>query len=539
VHIRSVQQPASKIGTFRGIRFDPIAAALFLIGVLLLLWTSRLNFLSQDANWDLLNYHAYDPASLFGGTWLTDIHPAGGGSYVNPNQDLLFWPLVSGIPSPIGSAILIAIQVSIFIPVGLIIRTLLPAISRPRAFGLGLVGLSGAMVATELGTTMGDIPPALLLAWSLYLLLSVIAQEPVRAERRAVIAGLLVGGAVALKYTVIYTFPGLLVFVIALVLAGKRRSAALFFVTSAAVAIVLCGPWAVVLQTHMGSPVFPMFNGFFHAPRIQAIDMGDARFPIVNLPGLLKLPIRQALGTAYTAEEYPQDIRWLIGFVAVGLGAAAVAFAVFKRRTRPSWRSNLPGLTLMAFWCVSYVAWAFIFGTQRYAVLLEVLALPVIAFGLWLALPPLAARRASLPTLLLLVVFMAGTTRIVDFGRRPMDWSPIIPSETIEPLTRYDAILVGGEPLASLRAVTRDAPGASRQLWVGAPFDAADAAVEKGAIAGRSVGVIFYTYQHDGAAVAAANLGLVMTEDCAFFDSPLYNSVGLGAVELCAAKPSS
>jgi 4-amino-4-deoxy-L-arabinose transferase-like glycosyltransferase len=304
--------------------------------------------------------------------------------------------------------VLVAIQVSIFIPVGLIIQSLVPAISRPRALGLGLIGVSGAMMMTELGTTMGDIPPAILMAWALYLLLSVMAQQAVRAERRAVIAGLLVGGAVALKFTVVCLFPGLLVLAIALVIAGKRRSAMLFFLTSAAVAVILCAPWAIVLQTHMGSPVFPMFNGFFQAPRVPAVNMGDSRFPVVSLGGLVKLPIRQALGTAYTSEEYIRDVRWAMGFVAVGLGMAAIALGTFRPGTRAGWRASLPGLTLMVFWCVSYVTWAFEFGTQRYAMLLEVLALPIIAVGFSLALPRLPTSRASLPMLLLLAVSSQG-----------------------------------------------------------------------------------------------------------------------------------
>jgi hypothetical protein len=476
---------------------------------------------------------------VLSGTWFTDIHPAAGGSYVNPNQDLLFWPLISAIPAPIATAVLIAIQVSVFIPVGLIIQTLVPAISRPRALGLGLIGVSGAMMMTELGGTMGDIPPAILMAWALYLLLSVLAQPAVRAERRAIIAGLFAGGAVALKFTLIYLFPGLLVFVIALAIAGKRRSAILFFLTSAAVAVILCAPWAVVLQTHMGSPAFPMFNGIFHAPRVAAINAGDNRFPVVALGGLLKLPIRQALGTAYTSEEYIRDARWLVGFVAVGLGMAAIAIGTLRPGVRAGWRASLPGLTLMVFWCVSYVVWAFEFGNQRYVMLLEVLALPVIAVGFSLALPRLVVSRASLAMVLLLAVFFAGNTRIMDFGRRPMDWAPIVPSVTIEPLTRYDAILVGGEPLAVLRAVTRDVPGSASQVWLGAPFNDADRAVEMKAIAGKSVGVIFYTYQRDGALDTASQLGLSLTDDCATFTSPLANSVGLGSVEVCSASPST
>jgi len=94
-------------------RFDPIAALLFVAGTLLLLWVSRLNFLSTAANWDLLNYHAYVPASLLSGSWFTDFHPAATQEYLAPYQDLLWWPIISGLPGPIGAAVIVAVQVSI------------------------------------------------------------------------------------------------------------------------------------------------------------------------------------------------------------------------------------------------------------------------------------------------------------------------------------------------------------------------------------------------------------------------------------------
>ncbi len=105
---------------------DPIAAVLFAVACCCLLWISRLNFLGQDANWDLLNYHAYVPSALLNGTWFSDIHPASIQTYLTPYQDLLCWPLVSGVPAPIATAVLVAVQVSIFIPLGLILQTVVP-----------------------------------------------------------------------------------------------------------------------------------------------------------------------------------------------------------------------------------------------------------------------------------------------------------------------------------------------------------------------------------------------------------------------------
>jgi len=516
-------------------RIDPIAVAVFALGVFLLLRISRLNFLSQDANWDLLNYHAYVPASLLNGTWFSDFHPADIQTYFTPYQDLLQWPLVSGVPAPIATAVLVAVQVSIFVPLGLILQTTVPGLSRSRALAMGLIGISGAMTMTELGSTMGDIPPAVLVAWALYLLLSVLAGQAPRTERRAGLAGVLVGTAVTLKFTVACLAPGLLAIALVLILAGKRRSASVFLLVAPVVAILLYAPWAFVLQDHAGSPVFPLFNAIFQAPRYPATNFQDSRFPVTSLVDLVGLPIRQALGTAVTAELQFTDVRWAVAMLAVGLGLGIAAVRVHRTGARLRWDARLPGLALLAFWSISYATWALAFGVQRYAVLLEVLALPVIVIGFSLALPRLATRRVSVLMLLLLAAFLAVTTKPVDFGRRSMGWAPLVPAETIQTLTRYDAVVIASPPLAYLRAVTRNAPGSSSQTWLGMPFNEADRVAAEQVLRGKSVGMVFYPDDHDSAEAAASTLGFRLTDECMLFDSPLSNSLGLRSVELCSA----
>jgi hypothetical protein len=536
--IRLTLKPSdAAVRSIRGIRFDPIAAVLFAVGVLSLYWVSRLDFLRQDANWDLLNYHAYLPSSVLAGTWLNDGHPASIASYLTPYQDLLWWPVISGVPAPIATAVIVAVQVSIFIPLGLIVQTVVPALSRSRALAVGLIGICGSMMMTELGVTMGDVLPAILTAWAVYLLLSVLSGQALRPERRAVLAGALVGAAVALKYTSVIWAPGLLVVAILVAVAGKRRSAVLFLVTSAVAGIVLISPWALVLQINLGSPVFPLYNSIFQAPRYPAVDFHDTEFLVRSFADLVLLPIRLALGTAHTAEMRFHDARWAVAGFAAGVGIVVAALRSWRPVVRNHWRVAPPSLALIGFWGVSYVVWALEFGIQRYAMILEVLALPVIVAGACLALPRLRASRASLPMLILLAIFLARTTSIIDFGRRPMGWAPLMPAATIEPLTRYDAIVIGERPLAFLRAVNRNAPGSNNQIWMEQPFNDADRIAEEQSLAGRSIGVVFYVDRHATAATSAASLCLRINDDCVTFDSPLANSDLESRIELCSASP--
>jgi len=524
----------------RGLRslvaHDVITVLLFALGALMIAFISRLAFLSQDANWDLLNYHAYNPASILDGTWFHDLHPAGQPSFITPYQDLVTYPVISILPAPIATALIAAVQLSICIPVGLILQTVVPDLTKRRAIAIGLIGISGAMFLTELGATMGDVPPAIPIAWGLWLLLSEMTGEHRHPRLRMLLAGILVGSSVALKLTMAYVAPGILVVVAALAVAGKWRSALIFSVTAPIAAIVLYAPWGLVLQANFGSPLFPFYNTIFNAPRYPSEDISDGRFLVTGLVDLIKLPLHLAKGIASTAEMPFADVRWLLAFVAAatGVGVAALRGVVFRRWN--GWRDQLPRLALLGFWIPSFFVWGHSFGIQRYAMILEVLALPVMAVGLVLALPRLP-RPISLLALLVVAAILARTTTIVDFGRRPMTWAPLFPTETIEPLARYDAVVTGGAPLAFLGAVTRDAPGASNQIWAGNPFNTADQAVFLERLHGKKVGVVFYADQRDAGVGAAGFLGMKLTDDCASFTNPLSSQYIGSTLEVCTAVP--
>jgi len=119
-----------------------------------------------------------------------------------------------------------------------------------------------------------------------------------------------------------------------------------------------------------------------------------------------------------------------------------------------------------------------------------------------------------------------------------MGWAPIVPAETIQPFSHYDAVVIAAPPLSFLRAVTRNAPGSSGQSWLGMPFNDADGVVAQQVLRGKTVGILFYSYDRDSAAGGANSLGFRLTDDCRLFDSPLANSLGLKSVEFCSAIPS-
>jgi hypothetical protein len=528
-------------------RLDPGALFLLLIGAGVLAAVSHLRFLTrQDANWDLLNYHAYLPQAILSGTWAVDFHPASIQSYFVPYQDLLLWPLVSGLPAMVATLLIATLQLSIVIPLALILQVVHPSMPRTWAFGVALIGAAGSMVVTELGGTMGDIPPAILGAWALYLLLSSIGADARRPALRSAAAGVLVAAAIAAKLTIAYIAPGMVAVALLLPAVRKWRAGAAFVVSLPTAFALLYGPWALVLSAQAGSPVFPLYNAIFRAPRYPEVSFSDTRFPVDSVADLAQLPLRLAQGVARTAELQFVDWRWVLAFAAICLGAVgAVAWRIRDRaRSGNGPAANrvsreLPAFALFLFWVVSFATWAHVFGIQRYAILLEVLALPVVFAGVALAWPRLP-RNGSLALAALAALLLAGTTSPVDFGHRAMTSGPIVPAVTLEPLTPYDAVVVGVPPLAYLRAVTRDAPGAGSQVWLGDPFDAADRAVADRLLAGRtSIGVIYYPESRSEAERVAADLGLVLSNSCRSFDNTLASQVVSPTVIVCAASRTS
>ena len=49
--------------------------------------------LGRDANWDLRNYHLYNPYALLEGRWNLDLAPAGLHSFLHPGLDAPFYLL--------------------------------------------------------------------------------------------------------------------------------------------------------------------------------------------------------------------------------------------------------------------------------------------------------------------------------------------------------------------------------------------------------------------------------------------------------------
>jgi hypothetical protein len=344
----------------------------------------------QDMNWDLHNYHRYNPYALLNGKIGFDLAPAQWQSYFNPALDLLYYGLASALPAPLAGFIMGALHGLNFVLVLGIARCLLNAGAAPHfrlPLLLALAGCLGPGFLSELGNSMGDNMTALCVLGALLLVLA-------RFERPALLAaGLLMGVGVGLKLTnATYALALCLALLSVAGPLARRIGAAFRFGVGVLAGIAAsAGFWYWKMWQVFGNPLFPQFNNWFHGPLAAPIGIGDTNWLPKGLAEKLLWPFIFTLDSKRVMEVALHQVMWPILYVAFcALALRAIWPAAGARAPmRPQVRAFL------VFFALSYLGWLNLFGIYRYLVPLELLA----PLALWLvahALMPAAfARRAA------------------------------------------------------------------------------------------------------------------------------------------------
>ena len=132
--------------------------------------------LGQDVNWDLQNYHYYNPWAWWHGRVFTkDLAAAQIQTFLNPLLDLPFYWMVTAEWAPRVIAFVMAIPAAIaaFFLCKLLLLMFgdLPRAQRMVAVASSLaIGVTSAMAIGELGSTMNEWPLAALLMLALWLI---------------------------------------------------------------------------------------------------------------------------------------------------------------------------------------------------------------------------------------------------------------------------------------------------------------------------------------------------------------------------------
>lgn len=388
--------------------------------------------LRQDTNWDLQNYHYYNPWAWWNGRIFgTDIAPAQLQTFHNPVLDLPFYFMVAAgwPPRVIAFCLAIPAGVAAFF-LAKLVRLLfadLPRGERPVAqIAAFAIGVTSAMGIATLGTTMNEWPLVALTLPALWLVVRDLVGAPARAlrVRTLVIAGLLCGIATGVKLTA-GSFA--VAFCLALLLRGPYaapalrralREALVYGLAVLAGFAIAYGPWGYQLWSHYASPVFPYGNEWIDSPWWVKATVIGRRYGPHNFVDWLTFPFALLDPKPFLVTEVPyRDARMPILY-ALALGAGTVWLWV-----RAKGRDALPPIVhagvsrawqfLTLFFVVSFLLWTAQHSNYRYLVTLDMLAGALIVTLLFRNLRPGYAPAVAL----LLAVALIATTRPGTWGR--------------------------------------------------------------------------------------------------------------------------
>jgi hypothetical protein len=388
-------------------------------------------FAGEDVNWDWLNYHEYGAFALLNGRYETDVAPGGFQTFLNPLIYVPAYLLRHYIGPPSWGILLGAIHGLNLALVWWISRLLLGSgASNWTILASVVIAAFGPMTLSEVGTSLADILSALPVLAGLGVMLS--ANE--RHVAGFAIAGLLAGAAVGLKLT----NAAFLIGIGTSLLAVSRPLLAMASLATGSAAGILAtgGPWAWMLWEQFGNPVFPFFNTVFRSPEAQLAPFVDTRFMPRDLLDAAAYPFYWLVGDHRSSESAFRDPRFAVLIV---LFALTIGVKLLRNTEGFRRRDN----QFLLFFAVSYGIWLETFSIHRYAIVLELMAAPLIVLLLSrlaeALCDPTGQRTLFTADVSATIVALAIVvwTRPADWSRRPWSdpYQPQLASALLTPAT--------------------------------------------------------------------------------------------------------
>ena len=238
-----------------------------------------------DGNWDMLNYHLYNPFALLNGKIGYDIAAAQVQTYINPELDLLYYivfKLLNNQPNLFLCVLAVPQIIVGFLSYRIALRVL-PSATEWREVLASLaviLDMTGSAALPTLSTTQSEMVPAAFLLGSLLIAVRSLAPRPGMIAHFGV-AGLLAGMAGGLKLTLA---PYDVAMAIAILLSSgfpvrvRIKTLATFCGGGLAGAMISNGPWWIIMYMHYDSPMFPFFNDIFNSPFYPPVRFVDSRW---------------------------------------------------------------------------------------------------------------------------------------------------------------------------------------------------------------------------------------------------------------------
>jgi hypothetical protein len=414
--------------------------------------------MGQDTNWDQKNYHFYTVHAWLSGRTFSNLAPAQIQTWLNPLPHLLQYLLIQIAPPVMAGLVMGALAGLNGLMLWLLARRLQRGDptwnGRACACVIVLVGLTGSIFLSEVGTTFAEYLCSVLVLGGLISITTVSSEIDCKLKSRDFLfAGLWLGAACGLKITNLIYAIALGASLVALwpVLALRNRMLLSYAIGGVCGFLATGGYWAVHLWLVFGNPIFPFFNAVFASPLFERVNFVDPVFiPKSLLTAAITYPFAWLLGMHPTNQLPFREARFAL--VAVFMPVALVVSALRPARGLSGATETGRIVELRQFWfhslffVTSYAIWLKQFGHQRYALPLELLT----GLMLFLSLGQVLRNRMEITFVFgLLAMFSVIWTRPANWGRIPYskDWFGIIAPGDPAPPTLY--VMMGdGEPFA-------------------------------------------------------------------------------------------
>ncbi|UVK45695.1 GtrA family protein [Mesorhizobium sp. AR07] len=367
----------------------------------------------QDSNWDLLNYHFYNPYALLGGRIGIDLAAAQFQSYFNPLLDMPYYAMVAYAPAMVAGFVMGAFHGLNFVLLLCIVRLVLGSSGKPNdatSILLSLAGCMGPAFLSELGNTMGDTTTAVFVLCALALIvwqLRPVVEAGWPGVISAAAGGLLMGAGVGLKLTNAVYAVALCLALLSLPAPWLRRPVLAFGFGVGVLAGVAAtsGYWFATLLQAFGNPLFPQFNAWFGAPLAAPITVVDARWLPKSIWEALLFPFAMVINDHRVGELPMRPFVWPVLWLLMVLWIGSVAMR------KSTLILSAPERLVVLFVSLAFVVWMAIFSIYRYAVPMEMLA----PLAVWIVVHKLLsgdmAKRVAAVTLALVATYAVVDSR--------------------------------------------------------------------------------------------------------------------------------
>jgi hypothetical protein len=370
-----------------------------LIPILFGIWAS---LLGADTNWDLLNYHLYNPFALFNGKLNIDLAPGGFQTYFNPVLDIPYYLMIQNLDARFAAFLLGTFHGINFVLLlhisRLVVIRILPSASHWIPVLLALSGCLTGNFISELGNTMGDNATAVFCLGAILSVLYAAKDGQARTKQRSaliLLSGLLIGMGVGLKLT---NAPYAVALGIGLLVLEGTAATRMLLMVCFGIGVVLGiaitnGYWFYTMWTNFGNPLFPQFGNIFPNPIAASVSVADKTWLPKGIWQYVSWPFIISIYSKKAGQLLFYQIVWAMVYPLMIL---ALAKKIFQRKFT-SGRTSLDASAryILVVVATGFFIWMMLFSIYRYLIPMDLLTPLAIFILLNYLLPHLTALRAS------------------------------------------------------------------------------------------------------------------------------------------------